>query len=119
MRFLADMGISPVTVAFLNEISHDATHLLAQGLNQMGDAGILKKERILLVHDLGFGDLLAAGQAQLPSVVTFRLRNMQPANVNEHVRMVIEQHREVLEQGAIFSVTEGRARWHALPLGSG
>ncbi len=27
MRFLADMGISPKTVAFLRELGHDATHL--------------------------------------------------------------------------------------------
>lgn len=72
MKFLADMGISPATVAFLNELGHDATHLQAQGLNRMEDVDILKKarreERILLVHDLGFGDLLAAGQAQLPTL---------------------------------------------------
>jgi hypothetical protein len=27
MRFLADMGISPQTVAFLSDLGHDAVHL--------------------------------------------------------------------------------------------
>ena len=32
MKFLADMGISPVTVAWLNQQGHDAKHLSGEGL---------------------------------------------------------------------------------------
>ena len=46
MKFLADMGISPKTVAFLHSLG----------------------------HDLGFGELVAASGATLASVITFRLR---------------------------------------------
>jgi predicted nuclease of predicted toxin-antitoxin system len=59
MRFLADMGISPKTIAFLNEFGHDAAHLHALGLSRMEDSAILNKareeDRILLTHDLDFG----------------------------------------------------------------
>ncbi|MGB4946125.1 MAG: DUF5615 family PIN-like protein [Candidatus Competibacter denitrificans] len=58
MKFLADMGISPRTVTFLNSLGHDAIHLREQGLEHLSDPDILHKAleegRILLTHDLEF-----------------------------------------------------------------
>lgn len=45
MRFLADMGISPQSVAFLQGLGYDAMHLHAQGLDRLGDSSILGKAR--------------------------------------------------------------------------
>ena len=96
MRFLADMGISPRTVEFLRDAGHDAVHLLDRGLHELGDPDILQlareEERILLVHDLDFSDLVAASGGELPSVVVFRLRDMRPASVNEHLRLLLDRH---------------------------
>ena len=44
-EILADMGISPKTVAFLHALGHDAVHLSDQGL------GRLPKKRIIVVAD--------------------------------------------------------------------
>lgn len=122
MKFLADMGISPKTVAFLHGLGHDAIHLSEQGLEQLPDPDIVEKARqegrIALVHDLDFGELVAASGAQLPSVITFRLRNMHPDRVNRALQSVLSQHREALEQGAMISVTEGQVRVRRLPLGT-
>lgn len=119
MRFLADMGISPRTVAFLREAGHDAVHLMELGLDTLGDPRILQlardENRILLTHDLDFSDLVAASHGDVPSVVVFRLRDMRPANVNARLRQLLDRHRSVLEDGAIFSVTEGRFRWRSFP----
>lgn len=64
MKFLADMGISPQTATFLQTLGHDAVHLADQGLERLPDHDILEKARhegrILLTHDLGFGELIAA-----------------------------------------------------------
>jgi len=120
MKFLADMGISPKTVAFLREQGYEAVHLHEEGLDRLEDPAILAKAReegfILLTHDLDFGELIAASGARLPSVIVFRLRNMRPGNVNRYLQRIIEQHVGVLESGAIISVTEGRIRIRALPL---
>ena len=55
MKFLADMGISMATIAFLRNLGHDAVHLREQGLHRLGDPDILQKARqegrILLAHD--------------------------------------------------------------------
>jgi len=122
MRFLADMGISPQTVDFLQGLGHDAVHLHAQGLDRLEDSAILHKTReegrILLTHDLDFGELMAASGARLPSVVILRLRNMRPERVNRYVQGIIDQHEESLTQGAIISVTEGQVRVRVLPIGT-
>jgi predicted nuclease of predicted toxin-antitoxin system len=71
MRFLANMGISPLTVVFLRTQGHDAVHLHEQGLDRHPDPDILDKarreERILLTSDLDFADLLAHRQASCPA----------------------------------------------------
>lgn len=120
MKFLADMGISPKTVDFLTRLGYDATHLYSEGLERLPDADILAKalreERTVLTHDLDFGELVAASGSRLPSVITFRLRNMHPDRVNRHIKEIIGKHEEVLEQGAAISVTEGRLRIRLLPI---
>lgn len=122
MRFLADMGLSPKTIAFLRTLGHDAVHLSEQGLERLPDPEIVakahQKSRVLLVHDLGVGELLAASGATLPSVITFRLRNMHPDRVDSALQHILSQHAEALERGAILSVTEGQVRVRSLPLGA-
>ena len=114
------MGISPKTVAFLQDNGYEAIHLYEQGLERLPDPDILAKARqedcILLTHDLDFGELVAASGAKLPSVIIFRLRNMQPAQVNQHLDSVIAQHQDELAQGAVISVTEGQFRVRLLPI---
>ena len=114
------MGISPVTVAFLRGLGHDALHLHEQALDRLQDPAILGKARdegrILLTHDLDFGELIAASGARLPSVVVFRLRDMRPDQVNHYLREIITQHSDALENGAIVSVTETQIRIRNLPI---
>ena len=121
MRSLVDMGISPRVVPFLGGIGHDAVHLLDQGLERLPDPEILRKardeDRVLLTHDLGFGELVAASGEQLPSVIIFRLRKMQPGRVNLHLENIITEYRSSLEDGAVISVTEGQVRSRSLPIG--
>lgn len=67
MKFLADMGISPKSANFLRSLGYDTAHLLDQGLGRLPDPDILEKARlegrVLLAHDLGFGELVAASGA--------------------------------------------------------
>jgi predicted nuclease of predicted toxin-antitoxin system len=120
MKFLADMGISPKTVGFLMERGYDTIHLYSEGLERLSDSDILAKalreERIVLTHDLDFGELVAASGSKLPSVITFRLRNMHPERVNRHMSEIVGKHEDVLEQGAAISVTEGKLRVRLLPI---
>jgi predicted nuclease of predicted toxin-antitoxin system len=120
VKFLADMGISPKTVSFLQGLGYPAFHLHQEGLDKLSDPEILQLARrdgcILLTHDLDFGDLLAASEAALPSVIIFRLRNMRPEQVNHYLKAIVTKHSRDLEQGVIITVSEGGRRIRELPL---
>ncbi|MFQ5687062.1 MAG: DUF5615 family PIN-like protein [Candidatus Scalindua sp.] len=122
MKFLADMGISPKTTDFLDKLGYNAIHLNDLGLNTLPDPDIMKKAKdegyILLTHDLGFGELVAATKASLPSVIIFRLRNMHPDRVNHYLHKVISEYKKSLEHGAVISVTDGQIRVRQLPIKS-
>ena len=122
MKFLADMGISPKTVDFLIALRFESIHLSALKLNKMLDSEILNKAKnegfILLTHDLDFSELVAASKAKLPSVIIFRLRNMQPNNVNSTLKKIVTNHSSALKQGAIISVTDSQIRVRQLPIKS-
>jgi predicted nuclease of predicted toxin-antitoxin system len=122
MNFLADVGISPHSVRFLRGLGHDAIHLQELGLERLPDVAILAKaaveQRIVLTHDLDFGDLLAASHATLPSVVLFRLSDMRPDSVNRQLEQVLTHHGATLKIGAIVSVSDRRIRVRFLPIRS-
>jgi len=120
VNFLANMGISPATVAFLRELGHEAVHLHELGLDRMPDPDILDRARrdgqVILTSDLGFGDLLAHSGAGLPSVIIFRLSDMRPTSVNAHLRAALRKFGDDLAAGAILSVTDRRIRVRRLPI---
>jgi predicted nuclease of predicted toxin-antitoxin system len=120
MRFLADMGLAQSTVAFLRAEGHDAVHLRDQGLQQSEDIEIVQKARaegrVILTHDLDFGRIVALGGTRVPSVITLRLSDMRPNQVNQYLIAVLERFTEQLEMGALVSVTDGGIRVRSLPI---
>ena len=120
MKFLADMGISPKSVVFLQNMGYDAKHLDDEGLNTLSDSHILQKaryeERVVLTNDLDFSELLAVGGEKLPSVIIFRLRNMRPERVNSYLNEIVVRYRDALDKGCVVSVTENQIRIRNLPL---
>jgi predicted nuclease of predicted toxin-antitoxin system len=112
VKFLADMGISPTTVAFLQALGHDAAPLADQGLERLPDSGIVEKarqeERILLVHDLGFGELAVA-----------RERPVRIAQVSlDQMAMRYEPRLVRLYQGLPAVLTSVATPYYALPQGA-
>jgi predicted nuclease of predicted toxin-antitoxin system len=120
MRFLADMGISPHTVRFLRQSGHDAVHLHDLAFDRLDDASVLawarQQARTLLTHDLDFGELMAVSASALPSVVTLRLQDMRPDNVNRHLEAILAHHAGELEMGVMMTVTERHVRIRRLPI---
>lgn len=120
MKFLLDMGIPRRTAVFLRQRGGDAVHLRDQDLQRLKDPEIVEKavaeDRVILTHDLGFGELVAASGGHLPSVVTLRLRNMRYDNVNRRMENVLADHEESLRRGAMVTVTETTIRVRPLPI---
>lgn len=124
MKFLADMGVSPKTVAALKQNGFDAVHLAdsstGQNLIRLEDSAILEKAlqegRIVLTVDLDFADLIAVCSAVLPSVVIFRLRNTVPSFVTSRLLSVIADCSQALESGALVTIEDSRYRLRRLPI---
>lgn len=106
--------------AYLRMMGHEAVHLFELHLERLPDPEIIEKarseNRVILTHDLDFSDIMAAGGERLPSVVTFRLRNMQPDNVNRYFKTLIRDNQHSLEEGALISISEARIRVRRLPI---
>ncbi len=107
-------------IDFLGTLGYSAIHLNDLNLNTLPDPDILKKAReegyVLLTHDLGFGELVAATKGSLPGVIIFRLRNMHPNRVNHYLHKTLAEYKDSLEHGAIISVTDGQIRVRQLPI---
>ncbi|MBO3458920.1 DUF5615 family PIN-like protein [Aetokthonos hydrillicola Thurmond2011] len=120
MKFLADMGISLRTVAWLRNTGYDVVHLREQGLQRLSDEEILVKSRtearILLTVDLDFAQLLAMSGEALPSVILFRLGNKNYQGINERLTQVLCECEQDLKTGVIISVTNETFRVRKLPI---
>ncbi len=123
MKFLADMGISQHSIAWLQKQGHDALHVRELGMQRAPDADILKlahdEQRILLTLDLDFGYLMAVSRAKLPSVIIFRLGNETSEFIVTRLREALDRCSDDLQKGAILSVEEAAIRVRHLPIDPG
>jgi len=121
MRFLADAGLSPLTVDFLNELGHDAVHVRTLGLQRAPDVEVVQRavadSSVVLTFDLDFGDVLALGVLDKPSVIVFRLSDQRAASVNARLEPLLRERASELESGALILVEDARYRLRRLPIG--
>ena len=71
---------------------------------------------MVLTHDLDFGAILAATNADAPSVIQLRFQDLSPSRAIKVILKVLAEYRRELEQGALISVEEDKARVRILPL---
>ena len=120
MRFLADAGISPRTVDFLRRNGHDAVHVRELAMQRAEDRALVEKARtdarVLLTFDLDFGEILALGAVDRPSVVIFRLADERADSVNRRLEAVFSEQAAALESGALILVEDARYRIRRLPI---
>ena len=120
MKILLDMNLSPAWVPILEEEGHIASHWSTLGLLNASDREILSwaKENgyVLFTHDLDFGAILAATEAEGPSVIQIRAQDISPAHATHLLLIILDQFSKSLLQGALISVDEERSRVRLLPI---
>lgn len=93
----------------------------------IGDATALDEEilswalaegAIVLTQDLDFGAILAATNADSPSVVLLRTQDLLPESIGVQLIDSIRQHEEYLLSGALLILDTGKLRVRILPLRS-
>lgn len=120
MRLLADLHISPSTVAFLRGLGHDVVRADAILPRTASDEAIVVAARAagrhILTQDMDFSAIIALAGARSPSLVTLRLASSRVAHVNEILKRVLPQIEEDLIRGSAVTVEDSAIRIRGLPI---
>jgi predicted nuclease of predicted toxin-antitoxin system len=120
VRFLLDENQSPRLVALLSAGGHDVIHVRDVGLRTAPDIEILERarveQRVVVSADTDFGELLAASNATVPSVLL--IRRQRPRRASEVAALILanlDAVLEDLESGSIVVLDTTRVRVRRLP----
>jgi predicted nuclease of predicted toxin-antitoxin system len=120
VKILIDMNLSPNWVPVLETAGFESVHWSMVGDPRASDRVIMEwaltNAYIVFTNDLDFGAILAATQAEAPSVLQIRGQDILPTSIGSLVIDVLKQLDSVLEAGALISVDESRARVRILPI---
>jgi predicted nuclease of predicted toxin-antitoxin system len=120
LRFVADVHISPLTVATLRQQGYDILRVTDVLPATTPDAEILEfaraENQIVLTQDLDFSALVALGGFIQPSLVTLRLSSAQPDVVSQRLLEVLPQLEQVLIEGSAITIEDNAVRFRKLPI---
>lgn len=120
MNILLDMNLSPSWTKVLEENGHHAVHWSTIGALNAPDSDLLKwahaYDFIIFTHDLDFGALLAASNANSPSVIQLRMQDISPEATSSLILQLLKDQSEVIKSGALLSVDGDRNRIRILPM---
>jgi predicted nuclease of predicted toxin-antitoxin system len=114
------MGLAQSTARHLKTRGHDVVHLRDEGLERLPDDQIVAKaiaeHRAIITHDLDFGRIVALSGDSVPSILTLRLTDMTPANVNPALDLALESASPAIGRGALVTVSDQGIRIRPLPV---
>lgn len=121
MKVRLDMNLSPAWIDVLSAAGWEVRHWMNVGETTATDVAIMAWARtegyVVLTHDLDFSAILAATQAQGPSVIQLRAQDIAPETLGPRLLDILRRFTEPLEQGAILTIDLPRARIRLLPVG--
>lgn len=120
MRLLADLHISPRTVAHLIQLGHDVLRVTDVLSASAPDHDIVvyaaRERRTILTQDLDFSAIIAVSGQAFPSVVLLRLSSSRVDSVNAVLTEVLPELEQDVTVGALVTVEDHRVRRRHLPL---
>lgn len=120
LRFLADMNLSPETVADLRQQGWDILRVSQVLPMDTEDSEILKfarqQNRVIVTQDLDFSELVALRGYARPSLITLRLFVSDPETITRTLRAVMPQIEEALMEGCAVSINHQTVRVRRLPI---
>lgn len=117
---LADVHISPLTVADLNLQGYDTvrtTDLLPANAADVEILELARMEgRVVLTQDLDFSMLVALSNHKLPSLITLRLSSAKPDLITQKLLDILPFVETELKEGAAVTVSDDSVRIRQLPI---
>ena len=114
MKFLFDQSADFRLIPHLQAIGHDVTAISRQYPHGIPDEEVLaiawEEQRILLVSDRDFGDLIFHQGYPHTGVIFFRLPGAPLQEKIKQLNRVLNEYTEALERGKFLVVTPNRIR---------
>ena len=120
MRLVIDMNLSPLWVSYLQNAGFDAVHWSTIGSAGAPDHEIVQwavaHKHIIFTNDLDFSAILAASQANTPSVFQIRTQDLLPDRIAPIVTKSLKLFKTELLNGALVTIDESKSRVRVLPI---
>jgi predicted nuclease of predicted toxin-antitoxin system len=114
MNFLLDQSADFRLIPHLQALGHDVAAVSRNYPPGLADEDVLaiarQEERILIVADRDFGELIFQQGLAHSGVIFFRLPGAPLQSKIEQLNRVLNEHAEALTRGAFLVVTPGRIR---------
>jgi len=122
MKILIDMNLSPFWAEFLLKNGFEAIHWSVIGKASDPDSVIFDYARlnkyIVFTNDLDFGSILAATNADAPSVFQIRSQSLLPNLIGNKIVECLNQYSTFLNEGCLVTLYEQKSKVRILPLRS-
>lgn len=120
LRLIADVHISPLTVAALKRQGYDVVRSTDFLPATAADIEILEfarvENRIVLTQDLDFSMLVALSNYEQPSLITLRLSSAKPDVVTQKLLEVLPNLDQDLIEGSAITIDDNSIRVRKLPI---
>ncbi len=120
MQFLIDenMGLSYANT--LRSLGYEAIHVSEVGLTSTEDTDIVTyafdKGYTIITFDLDFTRIVALSQKLFPSIITFRMGEINVTEFEEHFRFYIPEIKDDIIKGALITIDTQGVRTKRLPI---
>jgi len=114
MRFLFDQSADFRLIAHLRELGHDVSAISQDHPHSLADEEVLaiaqREQRILVVADRDFGELIFHRGLAHAGIIFFRLPGAPLQTKIDQLNAVLEKHADALTQGEFLVVSPGQIR---------
>jgi predicted nuclease of predicted toxin-antitoxin system len=114
MNFLFDQSADFRLIPHLQALGHDVQAISRDYPHGLADEDVLaiaqQEQRILVVSDRDFGELIFQQKLTHAGVIFFRLPGAPLQTKIDQLNRVLSKHAEALERGAFLVVTPSRIR---------
>ena len=114
MKFLFDQSADFRLLPHLRQLGHDVTAVSQNYPHGLADEDVLaiarEEQRILIVADRDFGELIFHQRLTHEGVIFFRLPGASLQTKTDHLNIILEEHTDELERGEFLVVSPGQIR---------
>ncbi len=120
MKFLFDENMPPSFCTILHNLGYDAIHVYDVKLNQTPDNEIVifaqQHDCIIITNDLDFSRLIAVGNLTMPSIITFRMPQLNKTIFSEIITLNLVDLIDALLEGSMITIDDKKIRIQSLPV---